>query len=108
MGVLSDNFTAGFFFSSIVTVFVPDIAVAAQLYSPQNGYKSPQWSFLKNISTLRHITRPNGFYNKISIILFFLFHYLFNSICGHNFDRTVARKSSVPSRICLIKKGDAS
>jgi len=25
MGVLSDNFTAGFFLSCIVTVFVPDI-----------------------------------------------------------------------------------
>jgi len=66
MGVWSNNFTAGFFVSFIVTVFVPDIAVAAQLCSPKNAYRGPRWSFLKNISTSRHIPRPNGFYNKIS------------------------------------------
>jgi len=39
----------------------------------------------------------------------FLFISLFfSSICGHSFDRTVDRTSSVPSRICLVKKGDAS
>ena len=66
MGMRSDNVTAGFFVSFLVTVFVPDIAVAAQLCSPQNAYRYPQRSFLKNISTLRHIPRPNGFFNKIS------------------------------------------
>ena len=44
----------------------------------------------------------------ILIFCFFLFHYLFSSICGHNFDRIRARKSSIPSRICLVKEGDVS
>jgi len=35
MGVLSNNFTAAFFVSSIVTVFVPDSAVVAQLCHPE-------------------------------------------------------------------------
>jgi len=39
-----------------------------------------------------------------NIQFFFLFHYFFSSTCGHNFDRTVPWKSSVPSRICLVKK----
>jgi len=44
-----------------------------------------------------------------NILIFYVFISLFfSSICRHNFDRTVARKSSVPSRICLVKKGDAS
>ena len=38
MGGWSGNFTADFFVSFIVTVFVPDIGVAAQLCSPQNAY----------------------------------------------------------------------
>ena len=44
-----------------------------------------------------------------NILIFCFFHFtIFSSICSHNFDRTVARKSIVPSRICLVKKDDAS
>jgi len=35
MGVWSNNFTAAFFVSFIVTVFVPDSAVVAQLSPPE-------------------------------------------------------------------------
>jgi len=45
---------------------------------------------------------------NILIFCFMYFTIFFRSFCGHNFDRTDARKSSVPSRICLVKKGDAS
>jgi len=43
MGVRRDNFTAVFFVSFIVTVFVPDIVAAAQHFFPQNAYRGPQW-----------------------------------------------------------------
>jgi len=39
MGVWSDDFNAAFFVSFIVTVFVPDSAVAAQLCPSQNAYR---------------------------------------------------------------------
>jgi len=48
-----------------------------------------------------------AFTTKYPNFLFFI-SLFFSSICGHNFDRTVARKSSVPSRICLVVNGDAS
>jgi len=60
-----------------VTVFVPDSAVAAQLCLPQNVYRgSPVVISKKNISTLRHIPRPNGLHNK-NILLFCFFISLF-------------------------------
>jgi len=49
----------------------------------------------RKISTLWHIRRPNGLHNKIPNFYFFLFQYFFSSTCGHDFGRTVARKSSI-------------
>jgi len=66
MGVWRDNFIAGFLVIFIVTVFALDIVAAAQHCSPQNAYRDPQWWFLKDISTLRHIPRANGLNNKIT------------------------------------------
>jgi len=43
MKVWSDDFTAAFFVIFIVTIFVPDSAVAAQLCPPKMLTGAPQW-----------------------------------------------------------------
>jgi len=43
MGVWSDNVTAVFFVSFIVTVFVPDSALAAQIFPPKMLAGAPHW-----------------------------------------------------------------
>jgi len=83
MKVWSDNFTAVFFVSFIVPVYVPDSDVVAQLCPPK-CLQGPQWWFQKNISTLwGQWPFATNYPNFISLFLSF--------ICGHNFDRTVAR-----------------
>ena len=47
MWVWSNYFTAAFFVSFTVTVFVPDSAVVAQLCPPEMPTGTPQWWFLK-------------------------------------------------------------
>jgi len=108
MAVWSDDFTAAFFVSFVVTVFVPDSAVAAQLCPLQNAYRGPSMVISKKM--FRHYGTSRGqmaFTTKYPNFCFFHFT-TFSSICRHNFDRADARKSSVPSGICLVEKGDAS
>jgi len=45
MGVWSNNFTAAFFVSFIVAVFVPDSAVVARLCSPAMRTGAPNGDF---------------------------------------------------------------
>jgi len=45
MGVWSNNFTAAFFVSFIVTVFVPDSAIVAQLCPPKCLQGPPNGDF---------------------------------------------------------------
>jgi len=58
--------------------------------------------YIKKISTLWHIPRPHSLYNEIS---YFLFHYFFCTTCGHNFDRTIARKSSIGGFVFVVALG---
>jgi len=106
--VWSDDFTAAFYVSFTVTVFVPDSGAAAQLCRSQNAYRG--FSIAISVKIFRHYDTSRGqmaFTTKYPNCLFFYFT-IFRSICEHNFDRTDAKKSSVSSRICLVKKSDAS
>ena len=73
-GVWSDS-PLSFSLVSLWIFFAPDSAVAAQIW-PQNAYRGPEWWFLKNISTKRHIPRPNDLHNKIYPKVLF-FHFTF-------------------------------
>jgi len=65
VGLWSDNFTAAFFVTFIVTVFVPDSVVAAQLCPPKM-LRTPEWLFLKKYFDITAHPGPNGLHNKIS------------------------------------------
>jgi len=76
MAVWSDDFTAAFFVSFIVTVFVPDSAVAAQLCPLQNAYRGPSMVISKKI--FRHYgTFPGqmAFTTKYRNFRVFSFHH---------------------------------
>ena len=109
IGVWSDNFTAAFFVSFIVTVFVRNSAVAAHLCPPRNVYNPhPMVKSKKYFDIAAHPEAQWPSQQNILIFSFVCDTTFFSSISKHNFNRTVARKFSVPSRICLFKKGDAS
>ena len=72
MGLWSDNFTAAFFASFIVTVFVPDSAVAAQLVLP-NAYRGPPMVMSEEIFRHYGISRGQmAFTTKYPNFCFFI------------------------------------
>jgi len=102
------RFTPAFFDSFTVTVFVPDSAVAAQICPPKCLQGPPMVISKKYFDIRAHPETKWHSQKNIQIFCCCLISLFFSSIYRHNFDRTVAIKSSVPSRICLVKKGDSS
>jgi len=90
-----DRFNPAFFVSFIVTVFVLDCAVAAQTCPPEMPTGAPQWWCLKNISTYRHIPRPNGFHITTAYPNFLFFFYF--TICLVPFADTISTESVLES-----------
>jgi len=66
MGVWSDNFTATFSLVSLWLFLFLTVPYQPNSAPPQNAYRGPQWLFIKTISALRYIPRPNGLHNKTS------------------------------------------
>ena len=66
--------------------------------------EAPQCWSLKKYFDITANPEPKWPSQQNILIFCFLYFTIFNSFCGHNFGRTDARKSSLPSRICLVEK----
>jgi len=83
-GVWSDS-PLPFFVSFIVTVFVPDSAVADQICPSRNVYRPPPMVISKKYFDITaHSEDKWPSQQNILIFLFFLFRYFFSFICRHN------------------------
>jgi len=89
----------------MATVFVPDSVVVTLTCPTKIPTGAPMVISKKYFEITAHPKWPS---QQNTLIFCFFISPFFSSICRRNFDKTVARKSSVPSRVRLVKKGDAS